>query len=215
MQTVPREPSYLGRSKYLAAHIPINEEDASQYQEPGQARECVPAQEVALTSKLWREDTIPKSVRESLIQSFRTRCKPWMPLIDENELCELSQCNNEGSLLLNAVLVAGSIVSTAPRAAEYGEKCYQRAKVMFYSGREQNTLKIITATIFLQWYNPNGPEHVSIDNSSFWLRTGVALAHQIGLHRQPDTGSTDGQLRRKLWWTLVVSSSCIGWRIRY
>ena len=46
-----------------------------------------------------------------------------------------------------------------------------------------------------------------MDASSFWLHMGVALAHQLGLHKQPRPGSPDAALRRKLWWTLVVSLS--------
>jgi hypothetical protein len=53
--------------------------------------------------------------------------------------------------------------------------------------------------------NPNGPEHVSFDTSRFWLQIGVGLAHQVGLHKEP-TG-VDCLVRRRLWWSLVVSAS--------
>jgi hypothetical protein len=56
----------------------------------------------------------------------------------------------------------------------------------------------------LQWYNPQAPEHVSFDNSGFWLKLAVGVAHQIGLHKEPPPGPSNA-IRRKLWWSLVVS----------
>lgn len=53
----------------------------------------------------------------------------------------------------------------------------------------------------------SGPERVSIHNSGYWLRVGVGLAQQIGLHREPDTSKhskTNCQLRRRTWWVLYV-----------
>lgn len=130
-------------------------------------------------------------------------CRPWMPLIDEADLDKLDVGNSD-SFLVTAMLVAGSIVSLTAQAAEAGQLCYQRAKILFYTGAEVHTLETIVATIFLQWLNPSGPEHVSIDSSSFWLRISVGLAHQLGLHREPDSKLPDANLRRKIWWALVV-----------
>lgn len=130
-----------------------------------------------------------------------------MPLVDIDRIQTIFQepeTVSQPSMLMLSILVAGSKVSTAPRAAEIGKQCYHRAKARFYSGDEHNTLDVIIATVFLQWWNQSGPEHISIDNSSFWLRIGVALAHQIGLHKEPDYRHPQVQLRRKLWWTLVV-----------
>lgn len=130
-----------------------------------------------------------------------------MPLVDVDRIHNIfNEPGNasQPSMLMLSILVAGSKVSTAPRAAELGKQCYQLAKTKFYAGDEHNTVDVIIATVFLQWWNQSGPEHISIDNSSFWLRIGVALAHQIGLHKEPDYRHPQAHLRRKLWWTLVV-----------
>ena len=127
-----------------------------------------------------------------------------MPIIDKAGLEQ-----TKSTLLMQAVFVAGSKVSLAPRASEDGESFYQKAKALFHSGIERNLLTAITATCLLQWWNPTGPEHVSMDNSSFWLRMGVGLAHQIGLHREPNSRLPDASLRRRLWWTLVARDCLI------
>ena len=194
----PQQSSDLGRSLYVPAHVPINEEDAAQYQP-------------STTSPFSRNtieqitivDPISNSLHYSLIKGFLIHCRPWMPLISEVEIRRLEP----GSLLLNAILVAGSKVSTSPRAVDVGERYYQQARKQFLAGDEADAVSAITATVFLQWWNPSGPEHVSINNSSFWLRMGVALAQQIGLHREPGSRQSNRRLRRKLWWTLVVCDS--------
>jgi hypothetical protein len=66
----------------------------------------------------------------SLIKSFIERGKPWMPIVDQSELDQLVS-QTPGSLLLTAVLVAGSKLSMAPNALEWGEKCYFYAKALF------------------------------------------------------------------------------------
>lgn len=53
---------------------------------------------------------------------------------------------------------------------------------------EKNPLAAIKATIMLQWYTPDGPEHVSYDTGEFWLKTGVGIACQVGLHRDSGEG---------------------------
>ncbi|KAK5047263.1 hypothetical protein LTR84_006785 [Exophiala bonariae] len=204
------EPSYLGRSNYLDTHVIIDEQDASQYR---QTNNKTPTPSPHLTVQNFTVDgMVSSSIRESLIVSFIKKCGPWMPLVDVDRIHAIfndSGTANQPSMLMLSILVAGSKVSTAPRAAEFGKQCYQRAKARFYSGDEHNTVDVIIATVFLQWWNQSGPEHISIDNSSFWLRIGVALAHQIGLHKEPNERHQHAQLWRKLWWTLVSRDSQI------
>ncbi|KAI1614338.1 fungal-specific transcription factor domain-containing protein [Exophiala viscosa] len=198
----PLESSYLGRSDYLDAHVPIDEAHASQYQKSPDPRTTSANPETTLQI-LDTESLVPRSMRQSLLSSFLKRCWPWMPLLSPDAIRAMFESNAQPNFLMLSILAAGSKVSQAPRAAELGALCYQRAKSVFYSGVENNTVHVIVGTVFLQWWNQTGPEHISVDNSSFWLRMGVALAHQIGLHRQPDFRHPQYQLRRKLWWALV------------
>lgn len=146
----------------------------------------------------------PPSLRLSLISSFVQRGSMWMPVVDRNEIEKLAS-ESPTSPLLTAVLVAGSKLSAAPNALEYGERCYFYTKSHFFLGSGASALRLLTITIILNWWNPAGPEHVSLDSSGLWLRIGVGLAHQLGLHREPDPALPDARLRRRIWWTLVVS----------
>ncbi|KAK5198807.1 hypothetical protein LTR92_001278 [Exophiala xenobiotica] len=199
-RTSPLEPSYLGRSDYLDTHVPIDEADASQYQRFSENRPATSISEDRLPTL---DDVLPRSTRESFLSSFLKRCWPWMPLLEPSSIRAMFDSNPRPTFLMMSILTAGSKVSKAFQAAELGELCYRRAKSLFHSGAEDDILNAIVGTVFLQWWNQTGPEHISMDNSSFWLRMGVALAHQTGLHRQPDSRDHQSQLRRKLWWTLV------------
>ncbi len=203
-QTPSQQASYLGRSDYLAAHVDIDEDDATNYAGLGSQAGALHSLEAKIRRNVSTLEIPKGTLRQSLLRNFLQRCRPWMPLVSEKDLVRLD-AKNQDTLLVIAMLVAGSIVSSALDAAAHGRRCYQRAKVLFYTNSEQNHLHALMATIFLQWLNPSGPEHVSIDNSSFWLRISVSLAHQLGLHREPDSRMAEAKLRRRIWWTLVVS----------
>jgi hypothetical protein len=205
-QTPSHQASYLGRNDYINAHVDIDEDDATNYQSPdtGPRAGSFNSFEAKIRRNVSLLDIPRGTLRQSLLRNFLLRCRPWMPLVSEIDLEELD-AKNQDSLLVTAMLVAGSIVSSTPEAADHGRRCYQRAKVLFYTNSEHNHLHAVMATIFLQWLNPSGPEHVSIDNSSFWLKTSVSLAHQLGLHREPAARMAEAKLRRRIWWALVVS----------
>lgn len=196
----PHEPSYLGRADYLDTHAPIDEDQVSRYQRSPEQNTTA-----ASTSTPSLEGLVTRSARDSLVASFLSKCRPWMPLVNATQVHAMFEANSTPTFLMLAILVAGSKVSTSPQAHELGRKCYDAAKQRFYSGDATDTLDTIVGTIILQWWNQTGPEHISIDNSSLWLRLGVALAHQSGLHRQPDARNSQSALRRRIWWTLVVS----------
>jgi hypothetical protein len=155
-------------------------------------------------------DIPPRAIAESLIATFLDRCKPWMPLIEEDAMYQFLRTGTKGEgaplLLMHAVFMAGCRVH--PRMCESSLIYYNRAKVLFSIGFEKNPISLIIAVCFLQWWNPTGPEMVSIHSSSYWLRVGVGLAQQIGLHREPDPRKhSDWKLRRRMWWTLYVIHS--------
>lgn len=181
--------------------MPIDEEDAKRYHA---GHDDAPSETY---QKYLRElrafDLPPRSVRDSLVSGFTQRCYPWMPIVDNIDL-ENAHASESSMLLLQAIFVAGSRVSTAPHAKSLGDAFYRRAKALLYSDVEKEPLAMIQAICLLQWWNPSGAEHVSMDASSFWLHMGVALAHQVGLHRDPSPGKPDAGFRRRLWWTLVV-----------
>ncbi|GKU07848.1 unnamed protein product, partial [Fusarium langsethiae] len=113
-------------------------------------------------------------------------------------------------LLAQSLWLAGSRVTNAPSVVAFAssDDFYHRAKAVFWSGVETDGLSAIKASLMLQWYNPQAPEHISFDNSGFWLKIGVGIAHQIGLHKESPTGPSRA-IRRRLWWSLVVRDSLI------
>ncbi|EQL35447.1 C6 transcription factor [Blastomyces gilchristii SLH14081] len=199
--------SYLGRSEYISSIVPIDEEDARKYHVEHDSAAPSEAYQKFL-HELRAFDLPPRSVRDSLITNFLERCHPWMPIVD-NIAIDRDDTPETSLLLLQAIFVAGSKVSTAPNAQCLGEEFYRRAKALYYSDFEKDPLVVIQAICLLQWWNPSGAEHISRDASTFWLHMGVALAHQIGLHRDPSPSQPNAGFRRRLWWTLFTRDCMI------
>lgn len=86
---------------------------------------------------------------------------------------------------------------------------YNRAKVLFFSGYEKDPLTLVTAVTILQYWNPSGPSHISIHNSGYWLRIGVGLVHQMGLHKEPAPEDPHRAVKRRLFWTLFARDSLL------
>lgn len=122
----------------------------------------------------------------------------------ENDVASILN-GTSSPLLAQALYVAATRVSSAPisPAEPSIKERYERAKILFWMGHESNPINSVKATLLMQWYNPEGPEHVSLDTSEFWMRTGVGLAYQIGLHKEPVQGPWYS-MRRRIWWSLVV-----------
>lgn len=196
--------SYLGRAEYVSGTVPIDEEDAKQYSAGHET--SLPELDQKFLTDLHAFNLPARSVNDSLVAHFMERCYPWMPIVDPSDFRKTDKFE-PSMLLLQAVLVAGSRVSMAPNAQVSGQNFYRRAKALFYLGHEKDPLTMVRSICILQWWNPSGPEHVSMDASSFWHHMGVALAHQIGLHREPNPKLPDAKLRRRLWWTLFVCES--------
>ena len=160
------------------------------------------------TLELWGSFELPpRSVWQSLIETFMQYCYPWMPTLSQKELTQ-SPGDSTSLLLMQSVFLAASRVSSSPVVVDFAssEQFYHRAKTLFYIGHEKDPLIVIKAITMLHWYNPDGPAYVSFDTSEFWLRVGFGLAYQIGLHKEPPP-SQQRAIRRRIWWSLVVSHS--------
>ncbi|KIW29812.1 uncharacterized protein PV07_05599 [Cladophialophora immunda] len=199
--------AYVGRPEYLPGEFATEREpDADP---PKTSRGDA---EITYLQSLKAFDFPPRPVRDGLIDNFLKICSPWMPVVEIEDLKLQSAGSGHpdstqgGSLLLTqAVLVAGSRVQ--PTALLPNSDCatfYNKAKALFFADLEPDPLHTISALCLMQWYNPSGPEHVSIHSSGFWLRIAVGLGFQIGLHREPDPRSAKCKLRRRLFWTLFA-----------
>ena len=192
----------MARSRYFDDTLIINEDQARSY--PVGDADGPTEDDHQLLRLQGAFELPPRAVRDGLINTFMERCSPWMPIVERSWL-EESGPQKPSILLLQAVFVAASRVTSAPAVAAYASthQFYRRAKALFWSGYEKNPITVVAAVCILHWYNPEGPEHVSTNTSGFWRYVGVGLAHQIGLQKEPADGR-DAALRRRLWWTLFV-----------
>jgi len=195
----PLDSGYMGRSAYIAPEAFINEDGAYVYS----FREELSEVEKGILRLQKAYDLPSRSIRDSLLDNFWSYCHPWTPIVDKAQITGRPQ-GQVSLLLLQAMLLAGSRMSSAPLSYPTSQDFYSRAKTIFWLGVEKNHITTLAAVCLLQWWNPHGPERVSIDTSGFWLRVAVSLAHQIGLHKD-SLPATDASLHRKIWWSLVVS----------
>jgi hypothetical protein len=203
--TSATEYSYVGRGAYLGGNIRFTEDLARSSTLP---RNDIALSDVSLHLLHVQHayDLPPRAVRDSLIAAFMERIHPWMPIVEPSWL--IGQSDEHGWLLLqHAVFLAASRVSHSPSTYASSEDFYTRARTLFFHGQSKNTLLFIVAALLLQWWHPNGPETVSMDSSGFWSHISIELAYQVGLHIEPKDKS-HMSFRRKLWWSLVVSSAC-------
>ncbi|KAF5678610.1 major facilitator superfamily transporter [Fusarium heterosporum] len=205
-------PSTVSRGHYVADDDEIDETSARAF-EPAKIRVGPHASTQKETLVLWKAlDIPPLAARQSLLSAFLDYCNLWTPVLEPKDIHELSCFDQEKTsmLLAQSLWLAGSRVTNSPSVVAFAssDDFYHRAKAVFWSGLETDGLSAIKASLMLQWYNPQAPEHVSFDNSGFWLKIGVGIAHQIGLHKEPPLGSSRA-IRRRLWWSLVARDSLI------
>jgi hypothetical protein len=195
--------SYLERSKYIGDNVPIDDEEEAP---PHSTRDLSEKDmEILHIQKVFELPARP--IRESLLDSFWKRCWPWTPMVERSWLEGRPQ-NEASILLLQGMMLAGSRVSSSLVTCGEPEEYYNRGKTLFWMGAEKDPLIMTVAALLLNWWNPEGPEHFSIDTSGFWLRISVGLAYQVGLHRDPE-GKPDAALRRRVWWSLVTRDCLI------
>lgn len=117
-------------------------------------------------------------------------------------------------LLLQSVILAGSLIRPQVCGKGFSERQYQRVKALIHAGYEQDPLMILAALCVIQNYAPLAPNQISADMPRVWNTHAVGLAHQLGLHRAPRADRPYAGLRNRIWWTLVwrdnLSSSCHG-----
>ncbi|KAH9876248.1 hypothetical protein J1614_004127 [Plenodomus biglobosus] len=194
--------SWLGRLEYLQTDVPVNDDTVI----PGKTPHRLSETDIEILRVQRVLDLPSRAVRESLMDAFWTRCYPWSPVVNRSWIQD-RDANQVSLLLQHAMLLAGSRVS-APDPSYPSEEFYKKARVLFWMGAEKDPMITIAATCLLHWWNPDGPEHISLDTSSFWLRVCVGLAYQVGLHRDP-VGKIDAALRRRIWWSLVARDNLI------
>lgn len=197
-QTTPSGSAHDGRVVYFESIEGRNTESTKAYP---QTSGMSPADIVSLEAS-HAFDLPSRAIKTCYMDNFFKYCTPFVPIVARSWLDGSSQ--QKSSLLLQqAVLLAGSRV-TRPHNMTASKELYARAKALFFSNYEQNPVMLIITCLLLQWWNPAGPDRICMDNSQFWLRTGIGIAIEMGLHRESPSAK-DAPYRRRLWWSLVVS----------
>lgn len=196
-------PTYMGRAHYIRNGEEIDEASARSF--PSSRENGLSHLEMSTIATFNGFQLPSASTRKELMGFFMQYCSQWMPIMHENDVTSILN-GTSSPLLAQALYVAASRVSSAFRSIIEPsiKERYERAKILFWMGHESNPINSVKATLLMQWYNPEGPEHVSLDTSEFWMRAGVGLAYQIGLHKEPVQGPWYS-MRRRIWWSLVVS----------
>ena len=146
-------------------------------------------------------DLPSRAIVDGLFENFWTHCYPWDPIVERSQVVRMTY-QKVSPLLLQAIFLAGSWMSSTSLSYATPPELYERAKTLFWLDYEQDRLIVLTAVSLMHWWNPHGPECVSTNTSSFWCRIAVSLAHQMDLHTQ-NRHVADESLRRRLWWSLV------------
>jgi hypothetical protein len=198
----PNNETFIGRAHYLDHDTPFDETQARDATEAGKSQMSERDNTVLQLYNAF--DLPPRAVLRSLLDCFLTYCQPWTPVLTRGDL-DYHDGRPPSLILCQSMFLAASRVSTAPSIHSFAtpDQFYHRAKALFFLNHELDALAVIKATIMLQWYTPVGPEQVSYDAGEFWLRVGIAIAFQIGLHREPPPGPVAAS-RRRIWWTLMV-----------
>jgi len=157
----------------------------------------------------------PRAMRDSLFENFWRYCYPWDPIIDRSQVMG-RDLEKVSPLLLQSVLLAGSRMASPsqPRIFASSQDYYTRAKTLFWLDYEKNPMNLLVASSLLHWWNPHGPERVSTNTSSFWCRITASIAQQMGLHSSAKAVPNES-LRRRVWWSIVVSTRLLSPRLNF
>lgn len=191
-------PSYLGTSGFMRI-----------FQKENQAQDTsdnAPDISAPLTA-----DLPPSALQDSYFQTYLKHCYTWCPVIDTDGFGS-TEITSESPLLQYSLAVVGSLIE--PPVAQHKQPVvyYRRAKGLFYSDAEKNSLVAISAIMLFYWWGFAPPHLITMDSSWWWTGCAIRQAQQLGLHREAIhtqsflPGETPG-IRRRIWWTLFVSTT--------
>lgn len=148
-------------------------------------------------------------LRQSLIEAYVDKCWTWMPVVDISSLSGSFAAGEDSFLLLQAVLLVGSLMRPELCTKETSDEYYRRVKALVNAGFERNPINILASLCLIQWYTPTAPRDISTDTPRFWETYALGLAQQMGLHKASRIEAEDHGLRRRIWWTLRSRDSLI------
>lgn len=154
-------------------------------------------------------DKIPFALREGYSETYFDYACVWCPVIDRETL--LLPEAAESLLLWHSLALCGNQIRPPLLEHASSSEHYNRAKGLFYTNYETSPILRICSTMLFYWWSADPPNVVSMDTAWWWTGTAIRLAQEIGLHREPNSGQIfapgeSAGLRRRIWWTLFVST---------
>lgn len=168
-----------------------------------------PGSALSSSSQFLPIDDIPIELQQAHVDSFIQYAYTWCPVFDRAGF-ETDHALNESLLLRHALAVCGNQIKSPLMEHTSCREHYQRTKKLLYEEQDDHPMVCIMAMMLLYWWSAVPPTVVSHDTVDWWTSAAIKMAHQIGLHSNssphylPLASETPG-LRRRIWWTLVVS----------
>ena len=195
-----QQEAYLGETEFLQVYDP-------ETRPPREDKLITPALVIAVQDEVL--DLPPPGLQQSFSETFFEYCYSWSPILEKKTI-ELDLARSP--LLCNALAVTASRIRTPILKHAETVTYYDRAKKLFYDEKEPSTLTSIQAIMLFYWWNPLMPTIVNRDSTWWWTGIAIRQAQQMGLHRelrhaQSGERTAEQGLRRRIWWTLFVSST--------
>lgn len=154
-------------------------------------------------------DTIDDGLQQAHLEAFLEDAFTFCPVIDRDTY-DAEPCLQESLLLKHALALCSNQIRPSLISHTSSLQHYQRAKELFYNNKEANPLVTIIALMLFYWFSIDPPNIVTVDNTSWWNGLAIRVSQQIGLFNEsvtqgPFLQSESPGLRRRIWWTLVVS----------
>lgn len=158
-------------------------------------------------------EPISPVLQDVFIESYLEYCFVWCPVLDRDFLQ-----NNAGaedcSLLQHALALCGSCINPPLIQVKSPAVYYRGAKTIFYNDYKVNPLLRVASIMLFFWWSAGAPNLTNMDNAWWWTGIAIRIAQEAGLHREPQPNQQDQPwetvgLRRRIWWTLFVSTNPI------
>lgn len=148
-------------------------------------------------------------LRRTYFETYLEYVYTWCPLLDQELLKDHPEFAS--SILLNhSIAVVGTNLKPPLVQYEPSFEHYQMARHGFYTRKESNPLITICAIMLFHYWDMTAMNTGNnTDTDWWWLGNAIRLAQEEGLHREgrPSDLSVPFQsLKRRIWWTLFVST---------
>ena len=151
--------SYLSRSAILGDDFP----DIDHSHNTLQPQHKISPVELQVL-RLYQAFDLPElPLRQSLIEAYASKIYTWMPVVDASSLSVGSPNSDTSLLLLQAVLLVGTLMRPDTCSKEIVDSYYRRVKALINSSYERNPLNMLAALCLIQWFTPGAPKDVSTD----------------------------------------------------